>query len=320
MRTAFITTLTELARQDPRIMLLTGDLGYTVFEAFAAERPRQYLNCGVAEANMIGTAAGLAKAGYRPWVYSIVPFATLRCLEQIRNDLCYHRLPVTVVGIGAGYSYGDLGATHHAIEDLAVTRALPNMTVVAPGDPVEVDAAVRALAHQAGPAYLRLGKRGEPKIHQRPLDFQLGVGIRVRRGPDLALIAISTMLETAVRTADELARQPDRQATVVSMPTLKPLDAELVTELAYSFPCIFTLEEHSILGGLGGAVAEVMAQIPAPKARLIRLGVPDCFQHVAGSPQYLRSLVGLTPSAISARIIREMTQVWPTVPRTSSSP
>src|SRR3989338_8112014 len=163
MRTAFIQTLTEVARKNSNVMLLTGDLGYSVFESFAAEMPSQFLNCGVAEQNMMGVAAGLAKAGKKPFVYSIIPFVTLRCLEQIRNDFCYHLLGVTIVGVGAGYSYGALGATHHAIEDLAITRAIPDLTVVAPGDPMEVSAAVYALASHPKPAYLRLGKR-EGKI------------------------------------------------------------------------------------------------------------------------------------------------------------
>ena len=302
MRTAFATTLLEIARANPRVMLLTGDLGYTVFEAFAAELPRQYLNCGVAEANMIGTAAGLAKSGLRPFVYSIVPFATLRCLEQIRNDLCYHNLPVTVVGVGGGYSYGDMGATHHSIEDLAVTRALPNLTVVAPGDPVEVAAAVHALVPLNGPAYLRLGKRGEPIVHEHPIDFTLGKGIVVRPGADVALLATGNMLASAVAAAKQLSDELGIEATVVSLHTLKPLDSGLISALARQFPVLYTIEEHNVLGGLGGAVAEVVAGMAEPRAQVIRIGIPDKFQHVSGSQQYLREITHLTAAAITNRI------------------
>ncbi len=302
MRTAFATTLLEIARTDPRVMLLTGDLGYTVFETFAAELPKQYLNCGVAETNMIGTAAGLAKSGLRPFVYSIVPFATLRCLEQIRNDLCYHNLPVTVVGVGGGYSYGDMGATHHSIEDLAVTRALPNLTVVAPGDPREVEAAVRALVQLNGPAYLRLGKRGEPVVHEHPIDFTLGKGILVRPGADVALIATGNLLASAVAAAKSLSDELGIEATVVSLHTLKPLDSGLISALARQFPVLYTIEEHNVIGGLGGAVSEVVAGLPEPRAQVVRIGIPDKFQHVSGSQDYLRKITSLTAEAITKRI------------------
>lgn len=302
MRTAFADTLLELARTDPRVMLLTGDLGYTVFEPFMAQLPKQYLNCGVAEANMIGTAAGLAKSGLRPFVYSIVPFATLRCLEQIRNDLCYHELPVVVVGVGGGYSYGDMGATHHSVEDLAITRALPNLTVVAPGDPVEVAAVVRSLLELSGPAYLRLGKRGEPVVHEHPIDFTLGKGIVVRPGADVALLATGNLLASAVAAAKQLSDELGIEATVVSLHTLKPFDVGLISALARQFGVLYTIEEHNVLGGLGGAVSEVVAGLPESRAQVVRIGIPDKFQHVSGSQQYLREITKLTAAAIANRV------------------
>ena len=176
MRTAFVAELTSLARENPSVILLTGDLGYTVFEPFQTEFPTRYINCGVAEANMLGTAAGLAREGFKPFVYSFIPFAIFRALEQIRIDICYHELPVTIVGLGAGYSYGDMGATHHAVEDIAVARALPNLTVICPGDPWEVQHAIRALAAYPGPAYVRLAKRGEPLIHAAAARAEFHIG------------------------------------------------------------------------------------------------------------------------------------------------
>ena len=206
MRTAFIEELTSLARQDPAVMLLTGDLGYTVFEQFQAEFPTRYINCGVAEANMMGTAAGLAREGVKPFVYSFIPFAIFRCLEQIRIDICYHELPVTIVGLGAGYSYGDMGATHHAVEDIAMARSLPGLCVVCPGDPWEVRHAVRALAVHPGPAYIRLGKRGEPIVHGADThhEFHLGRALVIQEGRDVALLATSNILPTVVEAARRL--------------------------------------------------------------------------------------------------------------------
>ena len=210
MRTAFVEELTSLAREDPKVILLTGDLGYTVFEPFQAEFPTRYINCGVAEANMMGTAAGLAREGFKPFVYSFIPFAMFRSLEQVRIDICYHELPVTIIGLGAGYSYGDMGATHHAVEDIAVARSLPGLYVVCPGDPWEVRCAVRALAAHGGPAYIRLAKRGEPAVHgpethqETRHAFRLGRALVVQEGGEVAILATSNMLPTAVEAARRL--------------------------------------------------------------------------------------------------------------------
>src|SRR5262245_25864893 len=208
MRNAFVEELTSLAREDPSVILLTGDLGYTVFEPFQAEFSTRYINCGVAEANMMGTAAGLARDGFKPFVYSFIPFAMFRCLEQIRIDICYHELPVTIAGLGAGYSYGDMGATHHAVEDIAVARSLPGMCVVCPGDPWEVRHAVRALATHGGPAYIRLAKRGEPAVHRPETRqetrhaFRLGRALVVQEGSgEIAILATSNMLSAVVEAA-----------------------------------------------------------------------------------------------------------------------
>src|SRR5437879_1465688 len=187
MRDTFVSALLELARKDTRISLLTGDLGFGVLDKFSSELPRQYVNVGVAEQNMTGVAVGMALTGRIVFTYSIGNFPTLRCLEQIRNDVCYHEANVKVVTVGGGFAYGGLGISHHATEDLAVMRALPNMVVVAPGDPVETDAATRAVALGRGPSYLRLGRAGERAVHIAPLRFELGKAIVVREGGDLTL-------------------------------------------------------------------------------------------------------------------------------------
>jgi len=304
MRTAFVEELTRQARENPAVILLTGDLGYTVFEAFQAEFPERFINCGVAEANMIGTAAGLAREGMRPFVYSFIPFVIFRALEQIRIDVCYHDLPVTIVGLGAGYSYGDMGATHHALEDIAVTRALPGMCVICPGDPWEVRRAVSALSAYNGPAYMRLAKRGEPAVHEAEAggEFQIGRAIVLQEGGAIALVATSNMLSTAVEAARKLESAHGIRPTVVSMHTLKPLDEFYVRRLSETCRAIFTIEEHSVLGGLGGAVSEVVASVPT-RCAVHRIGIPDRFAHVSGSQAFYREQCGLTPDGVVRRVL-----------------
>lgn len=305
MRTAFVEELTSLARQDPAVMLLTGDLGYTVFEQFQAEFPTRYINCGVAEANMMGTAAGLAREGVKPFVYSFIPFAIFRCLEQIRIDICYHELPVTIVGLGAGYSYGDMGATHHAVEDIAMARSLPGLCVVCPGDPWEVRHAVRALAVHPGPAYIRLGKRGEPVVHGADThhEFHLGRALVIQEGRDVALLATSNILPTVVEAARRLELEHRIHPTVVSMHTIKPLDVSYLRRLSERCRAIFTVEEHSVLGGLGGAVCEAVADIPT-RCTVHRIGIPDRFVHVSGSQGFYRQQCDLTPDGIVERVVQ----------------
>src|SRR5215469_15768510 len=259
MRGAFFHALTELAEQDERVHLIVGDLGFGVAETFARRFPSRFLNAGVAEQNMAGVAAGMALSGKIVFTYSIANFPILRCLEQIRNDVCYHNANVKIVAVGGGLAYGALGPSHHATEDLAIMRSLPRMVVVAPGDPVEAAAATRALAAHAGPSYLRLGRVGERNVHGGKVEFQLGKAIRVQDGSDLTLISTGGMLEIAVRVAGQL-HSAGLYARVLSMHTISPLDREAVMLAARDTRAIFTLEEHSIAGGLGGAVAEVLAE------------------------------------------------------------
>src|SRR5439155_2500612 len=212
-----------LAEQDERITLIVGDLGFGVVEPFARRFPHRLINAGVAEQNMTGIAAGLALSGRVVFTYSIGNFSTLRCLEQIRNDICYHEADVKIVAVGGGFAYGALGMSHHATENLAIMRALPGMVVVAPGDPFEVEQATRAVVAQSGPCYLRLGRAGEPRIHGPNVVFKLGRGIRVREGRALTIISTGGLLETALQVAQRLSIG-GVEARVVSMHTLRPLD------------------------------------------------------------------------------------------------
>lgn len=301
MRSAFFRALLALAERDHGVNLVVGDLGFGVVEEFARRFPDRFLNAGIAEQNMTGIAAGMALSGKVVFTYSIANFPVLRCLEQVRNDVCYHNANVKIVAVGGGLAYGSLGATHHATEDLAIMRSLPRMVVVAPGDPAEAEAATRAVAAHAGPCYLRLGRAGEAKVHRGEIDFQLGEAITVRQGGDLTLISTGGMLETAVLAADSLHRA-GLQTRVLSMHTVKPLDANGILAAARETGGVFTLEEHSVDGGLGGAVAELLMEAGQVPLTFRRFGLPSAFSSVVGTQQYLRARHGLTGEAVASAI------------------
>jgi transketolase len=288
MRTAFIETLQELAHQDERIVLMVGDLGFGVVVSFMEQLPNQFVNAGVAEQNMTGMAAGMALSGKIVFTYSIANFPILRSLEQVRNDICYHNANVKIVAVGGGMAYGSLGPSHHATEDLAIMRAIPNMMVVAPGDPIETRLAVQALVDYEGPAYLRLGRAGEPTVHTSRPDFVLGRALTVREGQDITLISTGGQLYDSVQVADQLAEQ-GVSTRVLSMHTLKPLDAAAVLRAARETPAIVTIEEHSVLGGLGGAVAEVLMEAEQRPLLFKRIGLKDTFSSIVGDQAYLRA-------------------------------
>jgi len=299
MRNAFAATITELAAKDDRIVVLSGDIGNRLFDTFKERHPARFYNCGVAEGNMTGMAAGMAMCGLRPFTYTITPFATTRVMEQIRIDVCYHNLAVTIVGTGSGLSYASLGPTHHSVEDVAFLRALPNLTVVCPADAAEVRAALAAILKIDGPVYLRLGKKGEPVVHQEPPALVIGRGLTVREGNDVCLLGLGNMVAPSLEAA-ALLQARGVSAKVVSMHTVKPLDDELLGDVLNRFAVVAVVEEHSRIGGLGSAVAEWAAAQPSrTKARLLSLGTPDLFLPESGSQKYLRKRFGLTPDAIA---------------------
>jgi transketolase len=287
----------DLAEQDDRVYLLVGDLGFGVVEPFIRRFPERFLNMGVAEQNMTGVAAGIALSGKIVFTYSIANFPILRCLEQVRNDVCYHKANVKIVSVGGGYSYGALGMSHHATEDIAILRALPEMVVIAPGDPFEAEAATRAAAAHDGPCYLRIGRAGEPIVHASKVDFQIGKAIRVREGDALTLISTGAMLRTAVDVADALAAS-GTLVRVLSMHTIKPLDTQAVLAAAQETRAIVTIEEHSVAGGLGGAIAECLAESGELRVPFKRLGIPPSFSAPPGTQEYLREQCGLSPASI----------------------
>ena len=293
MRKAFVKTLIDMASADERIHLLAGDLGFSLLEPFAEKFPDRFVNAGVAEQNMIGVATGLALSGKIVFIYSIANFPTLRCVEQIRNDICYHNLNVNIVAGGVGLTYGALGTTHHATEDMAVMRALPNMTVISPGDPVEAALATQACAKGSGPCYLRLGRTQEPVIHQTMPDFQIGKAITMLQGNDATLISTGGMLYSTMQATERLAKQGTK-VRVLSMHTLKPLDTEAVLAAAKETGVIITVEEHNIIGGLGSAVAEVLAELADCRVAFRRIGIKDLFCTQVGNQEYLQKAYSLS--------------------------
>jgi len=298
MRDAFADEVTKLGREDERLVLLSGDIGNRMFDRFKEYAPSRFFNCGVAEANMMSVASGMALCGLRPIIYTITPFTTTRCLEQIRIDACYHRAPVVIVGTGAGLSYAELGPTHHSLEDLALLRSLPEMTVLAPCDQVELRLALRAALKLDGPAYMRIGKKGEPVVHEHRPAFQIGKAITIRSGSDICLISTGNLMPIALQAADLLAKA-GLSARVESFHTIKPLDTEMLSELFRQFPLIVTIEEHSRLGGLGGSIAEWHSQQLGVNGHMLIIATEDCFMHEVGTQAYARQKFGLTPSSIA---------------------
>jgi len=292
LRTTFVNTLKELARQDERVFLVTADMGYSVLETFKDEFPDRFLNTGIAEQNTIGIAAGLASRGKIVFVYSIIPFVTMRCFEQVRLDLAYNKSNVKIVGVGAGFTYGSLGSSHHALEDIAIMRSLPNMTVLCPGDPVEARELIKQSYEHTGPVYIRLGKNGEPKIHPEGKKIPLGKAIEISNGDDLILITTSTMLETGKRWVDEW-KDEEISVSLVSMPTMKPFDVESIKKFILRNIPIISLEEHNIIGGLGSAISEVIADTGIG-VKFLRLGINDKFSHFVGGHNYQKQKSNLT--------------------------
>jgi transketolase len=306
MRNAFADELTRLGDEDPRIVMLSGDIGNRLFDKFKAKHPSRFFNCGVAEANMMGVAAGMAMNGLRPVAYTITPFVTTRCLEQIRTDVCYHEAPVTIVAVGAGLAYSGLGPSHHACEDISFLRSIPNMVVICPGDAFEVRAALRAAMQQDRPVYIRMGKKGEPVVHTGPIEnFQIGKAIPVSDGKDVCLLSTGNMLPEAIEAAHKLGER-GVSAQVVSFHTVKPLDEACLKEAFDRFALVATIEEHSLIGGFGAAVSEWLIDSRTTNRNFVRFGTPDAFFKKSGEQEYAREMLGLSAHQIADKIIHAL--------------
>lgn len=309
MRNAFAQEMTQLAASDESIVLLSADMGNRLFNPYKDKYPGRFYNCGVAEANMIGMAAGMAMCGLKPVTYTIATFNTARCFEQIKIDVCYANLPVVIVGVGAGLAYAANGATHEACEDIALMRVLPNMTVVCPADSYEVRCSVRQGLERGTPTYIRLGKKNEPLVHGSEPDFNIGKAHVLRPGTDVCLLSTGSVTPAALDAATLLADH-EISCEVVSFHTVKPLDQEYLTRAFTRFALTVTVEEHSVLGGFGGSVAEWLTGHGPFRARLLRLGTADSFLHEAGGQEFARAHFGLTPESIATNILR----LYPTLP------
>lgn len=304
MRDSFVKTLMDIAEKDKNVVLITGDLGFGVLKPFWEKFPDQFINAGIAEQDMTGFAAGMALCGKTVFTYSIGNFPTLRCIEQIRNDCAYHNANVKIVCVGGGFTYGPLGMSHHATEDIAVMRAMPDVTVFAPGDAAEAAACTKAMYETPGTCYLRLGRGGEPKIHENAVDFTVGKAIEIRQGKRVALFSTGAVYEEVAGTAKMLENAGITPA-VYTFPSVKPIDKALIKKCAAEFELITTVEEHNIVGGFGSAVAEVMATVPC-KARLALIGLEDKYSSTVGSQKYLREIYGMSAEKIFERISEEI--------------
>ncbi len=301
MRNAFAKQITQIAQTDEGAAPLSGGLGHRKLDDIQEKCDGTITNCGVAEANMIGMAAGMAMSGLRPVCYTITPFLTYRCMEQIRVDVCYHHVPVVIVGTGAGLSYASLGATHHSCEEMGMLRLLPGLSVIAPADEWEVRAAIKAAIAHPQPVYIRIGKKGEPVVHQAEPQFTIGKAIEMLHGDDICILSAGTVLPEAMSAAKHLAAR-GVSTRVFSFHTVKPLDEAVLSEVFSKCKVVATLEEHSVLGGLGGAVAEWLADHSPAKARLIRFGTPDEFLHETCEQEHAREKFGMTSTAIADRL------------------
>jgi transketolase len=297
MRNALVEALVELAATDERVFLLTADLGWSVVERFADRYPDRFLNVGVAEANMAGIATGLALEGYTPFIYSIASFASMRAYEQVRDGAILHGLPVRIVGIGGGYAYGHAGPTHFALEDLAIGRVQPGLTVLAPADPLQTRAVVRATADMAGPAYVRVGKGGNPPVPGLDGRFALGRPEVVREGEDVLIVACGAAAPEALRAAEILTAGGCR-ATVAVLAHLSFAPSPDLTSLLRRFRVVVTLEDGYISGGLGSLVAEAIAEAGLA-TRLARCGVSGTFPPFSGSEAYMRAHAGIDGASVA---------------------
>jgi len=303
VRETFTRCLQEEARRNQNLVLITGDLGFGVLFPFMKEFPERFINAGISEQAMMSMAAGLAMEGKTVVVYSIGNFPTLRCLEQIRNCCAYHEANVKIVCVGAGFVYGTLGMTHHATEDISALRLLPGVTVYAPADAVETEAVMARFLTEPGVAYLRIGRGGEPIFHQQGslTGYETGKAVPYCEGKEAYILTAGGILSSAIE-AQKLLKEHGFDVGVASFPTVKPIDAAYITSLCEKVPLLVTLEEHTIVGGFGGAVCEVVSGLKANRARVVRIGMNDLYSSIVGSQAYLEEYYGLDGKSVANKV------------------
>ena len=306
MRRDFVTQVLIEMERDPSIVFLTGDLGFNALEKIKEKFPKRFLNVGIAEQHMVGMAAGLALEGKKVIAYSIASFATMRPYEQIRNDVCYQNLDVKIVGTGGGYNYATHGVTHHTIEDIAIMNVLPHMKVLCPGYSWEAREATKAMVRHTGPVYIRLGKSPGIAYEKKHFSFALGKGFVVREGSDIVLVSTGNVLDVALETAELIEKKLKRSVCVLSMPSIKPFDKELLLKYARKARGIFTIEEHSITGGLGAISSAILMQAVEGK-KFRTFGFPqELFLKDVGDREYMLAKAGLVPQKLARAIMRSL--------------
>tara|TARA_B100000674_G_C37956270_1_gene969778 strand:+ start:1190 stop:2113 length:924 start_codon:yes stop_codon:yes gene_type:complete len=305
VRNAFARVMTQLAQERSDVCLLSGDIGNRMFDRYKEVAPTRFLNCGIAEANMMSMAAGMALSGLRPVVYTITPFTTTRCLEQIRTGVAYHEAPVVIVGTGSGLSYAELGATHHSLEDLAILRSIPNLQVCAPADPLELEAQLCEAIEKGQPTYIRIGKKGEPNLHSPSSNLGIGKANLLRDGSDLLVIGIGPILSEALAASDLLVKD-DLFVAVASLGSIKPLDNTFFLKMTERFSRWVTIEEHSVVGGIGSTLLEWKSSSNIQSLSITRMGVPDTFLHSLGNQNFIRKTLGLDSANLAEAFKREI--------------
>lgn len=301
MRSAYLETLYELAKKDERVYAIISDNGAIVYDDFKKAFPDRLLNAGIAEANMIGMAAGLANRGKIPFAYTIGAFLAYRAYEFILNDVCLQNKNVKMVGIGEGVSYSLLGSSHHTLYDMAVLRPIPNLTLLSPASPIEVKKAVKAAYEMEGPVYIRLGTNREKEIYHSEYNYVLGKGIEIKNGDDITIVSTGSIVSDAIEVANNLEKR-NINARVINIHTIKPFDKDIILKAADETKIIFTIEEHSIIGGLGSAISEILAENGC-NSKLIRFGFEDNFAIGYGKHEEVKKMNGLGIDNITERIL-----------------
>lgn len=305
MRFTTIKTIYEKAVKNKNLYFITGDLGHMYVEEFKRDLPTRYFNGGIAEQNIMGIAAGLALSGMKVVVYSIVPFITMRCFEQIKVDVCYQNLDVTIIGIGGGLIYGQYGSTHSSIEDIAVMRALPNMKILCPANPLESEQLTKQALAIKGPTYIRIGRGKEP-MPSTNYNVEIGKGNIIRNGKDVTIFCTGTILDEVEKAAKILSNNKV-DTEIINLHTVKPLDKKIIIDSIKTRKALFSVEEHNIIGGLGSAVAEIISENNEKKIIFKRFGVNDVYLPVIGRQDYLRARHGISAEKI-ANDITQMLQ------------
>ena len=303
MRFAAVKTIYEAALKNKNIYFLTGDLGHAREVEFKKNIPNQYLNVGIAEQNMLGIAAGLALSGMKVFVYSIVPFVTMRCFEQIKNDVCYPNLDVNIIGIGGGYIYGPYANTHCSIEDYGVMRVLPNMKILSPADPLDTELLTKQVLKIKGPTYIRIGRGKEP-VPTEKYSVTFGKARLVKTGKDITVFTTGTILNEVVKVG-EILEKKNISLEIIHMHTIKPLQEKIVLDRAKKRKAVFTVEEHNIIGGLGSAIAEILSESKNKNCIFKRFGTRDIYLKEVGDQQYLRNRHGIS----AEKLVQSMLQI-----------